>query len=200
MMLLLYALPALAQWPTPPAAGWASVQASPEIECTADSEGLPWCYAEVDAPVAFARVVAVIRDLDHYPDTFDHVDDVRRLDASTAWIHIDYPQPLADRDYVARFAQVGDADAPGPAGAVNSFHIRFRAADSADAPPLAEGAVRLPHAAGGYDAWDLGGGITRVRYTWETEIGGQVPAWISERARLVHGGEVIDGIVKTSAK
>jgi len=196
-MLILASL-AFARWPDPPTSGWAPVQDSPLIACVPDAEGRPWCYAEIDAPVTFSRVVAVIRDLDRYPDTFDHVDKVRRLDADTAWIHIDYPSPLTDRDYVARFAQVDDAAVPGPAGAVGGFHIRFRAAESEAAPPT-DTAVRLPRVAGGYDAWDLGNGQTRIRYTWETEIGGDLPAWVSDRARTTHGTEVIDGIVKAAA-
>lgn len=197
-MLLLLALPAFAQWPSLPQGGWTPVQSGPLIACTSDAEGLPWCYAEADSGVSFARVVAVIRDLEHYPDTFDHVDKVKRLDSSMAWIHIDYPSPLSDREYVAAFSQVADSEAPGPAGAVNSFHIRFRAAESAAAPPTGD-AIRLPRIAGGYDAWDLGGGITRVRYTWETEIGGDLPTWITDRARLTHGEEVVGGIVKAAA-
>ena len=195
-MLLLVPV-ALASWPEPPSTGWATVQDAPLIACVQDADGRPWCYAEADAQVAFSRVVAVIRDLDHYPDTFDHVDQVRRVDANTAWIHIDYPSPLTDRDYVARFTQVDDAAVTAPAGSVGGFHIRFHAAESADAPPTAS-AVRLPHAAGGYDAWDLGNGRTRIRYTWETEIGGDLPTWVSERARTTHGSEVIDGIVKNA--
>ena len=180
-----------AAWPSLPDSGWTSIQSDPLIRCTHDGEGLPWCYAEREATIAYDRVVASIKDVEHYPAIFGHLDRVKRLDADSAWIHVDYPSPLSDRDYIAQFTQVTLPDEP---GVVQSFHIRFRAAENPLAPdPGAD--VRLSHAAGGYDAWDLGNGRTRFRYTWETEIGGDVPTWMSDRARLLHGDEVVTGVM-----
>lgn len=196
MLVALMLSPALAAWPDPPASGWTAVQQHPTIACTRDAAGLGWCYAEQDATVPYARVVAAIRDLDHYPATFEHVDAVRRLDADTAWIHVDYPSPLSDRDYIAGFAVSGAALIPGmdPQRALASFHLRFHAVENPAAPPGADGTVRLTRAAGAYDVWDLGGGQTRLRYTWESDLGGDVPAWINDRARLLHGAEVLNGL------
>ncbi len=194
--MLLFASLAFAAWPEPPSSGWETVQATPKIACTTDAAGLPWCYAEQDVTATFDRVVGVIKDLERYPDTFDHVDKVAKLDADTAWIHVDYPSPLTDRDYIAAFALSATAVVPGsdPAGAKNAFHLRFHAVEHAAAPPATEEVIRLPRAAGGYDCWDLGNGQTRIRYTWETEILGDLPSWISDRARLQHGTEVVVGI------
>lgn len=195
--LLVAVLPvARAAWPDPPETGWSTVQADPLITCTHDAEGLPWCYAEREAAVPFDRVVAAIKDVDHYPSIFGHLDQVKRLDADSAWIHVNYPSPLSDRDYIARFTEVSGAEiqTAEPPGTVRGFHVRFRAAESPLAPAPG-GDVRLVHAAGGYDAWDLGGGRTRFRYTWETEIGGDVPSWMSDRARLLHGDEVVNGVM-----
>ncbi len=182
---------ALAAWPDLPGSGWAPIQSEPLITCTHDAEGLPWCYAEVEADVAYDRVVTAIEDVERYPAIFGHLDHVKRLDADTAWIHVDYPPPLSDRDYVARFTKVTGDDPP---GTVRSLHIRFRAAEDANAPSP-NGDIRLPHAGGGYDAWDLGGGHVRFRYTWETEIGGDLPSWMSDRARILHGDEVVNGVI-----
>ena len=188
--------PALAAWPAPPDGGWAQIQADPLITCARDAEGLPWCYAEREAIVPFERVVAAIKDVNGYPAMFGHLDRVKRLDADSAWIHVDYPSPLSDRDYIAHFTQVSGAEikTSEPAGSVQGFHVRFRATESTAAPDPG-GDVRLVRAAGGYDAWDLGGGRTRFRYTWETEIGGEVPAWMSDRARVLHGDEVVNGVI-----
>lgn len=202
LTLSLLALPlARAAWPDPPASGWAAVQQQPTIACTRDAAGLGWCYTEQDAAAPYARVVAAIRDLDRYPATFDHVDAVRRLDADTAWIHVDYPSPLADRDYIAGFAVSAAPLIPGmdPARALASFHLRFRAVEHAAAPPTPD-AVRLTRAAGAYDVWDLGEGRTRLRYTWESDLGGDVPGWINDRARLMHGAEVLNGLLAAAAK
>ncbi|MSP54788.1 MAG: hypothetical protein EXR69_04155 [Myxococcales bacterium] len=190
---------ALAAWPDPPDGGWAKIQADPLIQCARDAEGLPWCYVERDATVPFERVVAAIKDVEGYPAMFGHLDRVKRLGPDTAWVHVDYPSPLSDRDYVARFTQVAAAALRGsePPGAIQAFHVRFRAAESAAAPEPGSD-VRLLRAAGAYDAWDLGGGRTRFRYVWETEIGGGVPGWISDRARLLHGDEVVNGVLSAA--
>jgi hypothetical protein len=208
MTLMTAALAALAiphahaAWPTPPAEGWSMVQQSPLIQCTRDAAGLPWCYAQREESVPYARVVAVIKDLEAYPKVFGHIDQVRRLDADSAWIHVDYPSPLSDRDYIAGFALAQSSVVPGadPTGALSAFHLRFQATTHASAPAASESVVRLPRVAGGYDAWDLGGGKTRLRYTWETEIGGDVPAWVNDRARLQHGDEVVNGIVDAARR
>lgn len=201
--LAFFAVPrALAAWPTPPAAGWNKVQESPLILCARDDAGLPWCYAEREEAVAYARVVAVIKDLEAYPTVFAHIDKVQRIDADSAWIHVDYPSPLTDRDYIAGFALTPSSIIPGgdPAGALSAFHLRFQAIRHTSAPQVTESAIRLTRVAGGYDAWDLGGGKTRLRYTWETEIGGDLPPWVSDRARLLHGDEVVNGIVDAARR
>lgn len=130
-----------------------------------------------------AAITPVVDDFDRYPEIFTHIDLVRPLDGDTKYVHVDYPTPLADRDYVARFRKVV---APG------SLFLRWHAVVHPDAPPV-EGVVRLERAAGQWELRDTPAGVW-TRYTWEGELEGVVQEWIVARVREITGVEVIRGL------
>lgn len=176
-----------AAWPEPPAAdaAWAVVSdGTIRVECVRH-DGLPWCRSSAVLGAPLSSLVAVVDDFDRYPERFEHVDHVRALDANTKYIHVDYPSPLADRDYIARFDR---------ASRDGWFKVWWWAVAHPDAPPV-DGVVRLERAAGSWELTAHPRG-THVSYVWEGEIGGDVAEWIVVRARGIMGTEVLAGLAR----
>jgi hypothetical protein len=152
-------------WALPPAtAAWSPLQAAPvRIDCT-EHQGQPYCRSTgvIGAPLADA--VAVFEQLDRHVDKMGSIVSVRRLEPDILHVVMDYPWPIQDRDYVARFAHNVEPDGthvfawtptthPGaPAGA----HVRLDRLD---------GEWRF--------AADPAG--TRVTYLWQADPGGGLP-------------------------
>ncbi|MCB9759943.1 MAG: SRPBCC family protein [Alphaproteobacteria bacterium] len=153
-------------------------QGAAKVQCT-HADGQPWCQsvAVLDAPAD--RIEARLKDFAKYPDTFPRIERCTVLDPQTVWIVLDMPFPLAQRDYIARFTESRE-------GADRVF--QWTAAVHPDAP--AGDAVRLLRTAG---VWRLTpmGERTRVSYTWQGELGGDVPGWALPRAWTVQGEEVL---------
>ena len=97
------------------------------------------------------------------------------------------PSPLADRDYSATFDRT-----EGPEG----FRVWWHAVEHPAEPPH-PGVIRLSLAAG---QWELRPDPlgTRVVYTWEAEMSGDIAEWIQGRARTINGVEVLAGLARAA--
>ena len=148
-----------------PGATWGSIQSSPtQIECTT-VEGRPYCRSTgvIGAPVA--QVASTFEHLDLYVSKMGAITRVERLETDVLHVVMDYPFPLDDRDYVARFAHRVDADGTHVFAWVPVVHPK--------APP-SSGVVRLDWLDG---EWRFApdGANTRVTYVWEADPGGNLP-------------------------
>ena len=158
--------------------GWQVVASGPVwVGCTRYG-GDPWCQARATIDAGVGEIDAVLRDFAGYPRVFPRVGAVRVLAADTVYFSLAMPFPLADREYVARFAR-----------RVEGETVRFDWESVESAVPRTD-AVRLAEFAGTWTLRPEGGG-TAVTYTWQADLGGDVPAWALPRAWATQGNEVL---------
>lgn len=149
------------------------------VECT-EVAGEPWCRSTglVGAPIA--GVTESLKTMADHQDKFEAVASIRTLEPGTLHITLDYPSPLSDRDYVAKYAPSVDGE---------RRIFAWTAVQHPEAPPV-DGVVRLPKFSG---SWQLepSGTYTKVTYTWHAAVGGALPAWAYTTARRRAGHEAL---------
>ncbi len=132
--------------------------------------------AETVIPVPPARVLAVLRDIDHYVEFMPYVVEARRLSEFEGG-HYEYQRldpPFVDRrDFAVR------VDVQTDASGVTEW--RWREANDR-APELPHGTVRVEVNRGYWRLQPLDGGRTALGYYLYTDPGGSIPAWVANRA------------------
>ncbi len=143
--------------------------------------------AEVDAPPE--RVLAVLADVEHYPQFMPPTEEVRLLrregDAAVYYMEIN-PPVVARRDYCFRVAFEHFPD-----GKLRS-HWEL---EPSGCLPERSGVVRVQATDG---EWILepreGGKKTQALYRCHIEIGGQVPAWMVNQRSIAQLPDVINAV------
>jgi hypothetical protein len=158
-------LSALAAAAPPTDAKWAPLQSSPvRIDC-ADVPGRPYCRSTAVIGVPLAVATRTFEELDRHQDKMGAITLVERLEADVLHVVMDYPFPLSDRDYVARFTRRAESD--------GTVVYAWTPIEHAAAPPL-EGVVRLTWLDGEW-RFAAEGSHTRLTYVWESDPGGNLP-------------------------
>jgi len=152
------------------------------VGCT-EREGVTWCRSIGTIPASALRLEQLLEDFPGYVDVFDRVSMIRVLEPNVVHVLLDMPFPFLSRDYIARFVK-SESD-----GDVISY--TFESEVHQRAPELDSVAVRLPNAAGRWKLEPLSPSSTRVTYTWNAELGGDIPTWALGRARRTQGLEVM---------
>lgn len=167
-------------------ASWQTLSSSPiHVECaTVRSE--PWCRSTglISAPID--DVTRSLRDMRYNAGNFKSIVQIDVLDAETIRVVLDYPTPLDDRDYVARYSYIENAEAR---------LFRWVSAVHPSAPEV-PGIVRLPKFAGEWRL-EVRGASTWVRYTWQAEIQGSFPAMGYSTAWKRAGYEALKDLAAT---
>jgi hypothetical protein len=175
-------------WALPGAdATWTVLQdADPRVECT-EVGGQPWCRSVGTVPVPIDQVANTLENMAKYQDLFESIVSIDVLAPDTMRVVLDYPSPLTDRDYVAKYTRSTE-------GPVRSYRWEPVSHPSA---PASDSVVRLPRMAG---EWRLepAGSETKVTYTWQAEIAGSFPSWGYTTARKKAGQEALKDIAKAS--
>ncbi|MEQ1564696.1 MAG: hypothetical protein ABMA64_03575 [Myxococcota bacterium] len=169
-------------------ASWTVLQSSnPRIECTTVGTE-PWCRSSGSVAVPIDKVANTLEHMAEYQHLFSAITRIDVLAPDTMHIVLDYPFPLTDRDYVAKYTRSVEGE------------IRRYRWDPVVHPgaPETNDAVRLPRMAG---EWRLepAGAETKVTYLWQAEIAGSLPAGAYETARKTAGNEAIKDLGKAAA-
>lgn len=150
----------------PPAnATWTLLQETPvRIECT-QYQDKPYCRSTgvIATPVATAS--SVFAQLDKYVSKMGAIRLVQRLEPDVLHVIMDYPFPLSDRDYVARFTHQTEAD--------GTEVYAWTPVTHPSAPETSD-IVRLSWLDGQW-RFKAEGSNTRVTYIWEADPGGGLP-------------------------
>ena len=163
-MITLLTLTAFAALPSA-SSTWSPLSTSPTvIECTT-ANGKPYCRstAVISAPVATA--IDAFAHLDQHVDLMASIKSVTRLEPDVLHVVMDYPFPVSDRDYVAKFSRRTDPDGTEVFAWVPIAHA---------AAPVDPSVVRLTELDGEW-RFQAEGGDTRVTYVWESDPGGNLP-------------------------
>jgi hypothetical protein len=186
MMMPILLIAAAAAAPPGDEAAWETLTTSPvKVEC-ATVAGQPWCrsYGLIHAPIA--QVDGALRNMSTSADLFESVLSIDVLAEDTMHIVLDYPAPLDDRDYVAKYTYITQGD---------TRIFQWSPVVHPGAPETAA-AVRLPNFAG---EWRLqpSGQNTIVRYTWQAEINGSFPSFAYAQAWKKAGHEALKDLANT---
>jgi hypothetical protein len=128
---------------------WTDVlqSANPRIECaTVGTE--PWCRSIGLVALPIEKVAATLENMAAHQELFESIVSIRVLTPDTMHITLDYPFPLWDRDYVAKYTRSND-------GGVWRYRWEGCRATAADGRGVEVGAQRradpgdLPVASGG---------------------------------------------------
>lgn len=161
MLLLIFSAFAV---PSDNADGWYLLQSSPvKIECI-KSGTKNYCRSTGVIGVQKSVASDTFAHLDQHLSQMGAITAIDRLEPDVLHIVMDYPYPLSDRDYVARFTlrHEGETDI-----------YAWSPIESASAPPKTD-VVRLTWLDG---EWRFApeGNNTRVTYVWEADPGGNLP-------------------------
>jgi len=165
---------------------WKELAQKPvHVECT-EFNGKPWCRSRGLVMAPMAAVSEALKQMRHNAEMFESVISVDIVSSDVLHVVLDYPPPLDDRDYVAKytFTDAGDTHTyswiPAPEAKV----------------PNVDGVVRLPNYAG---EWRLEsqGEATWVRYTWQAEINGSFPSFGYSTAWKKAGHEALKDLANT---
>jgi hypothetical protein len=159
----------------------------PYIECAVVGADT-WCRSTSEVELPIDKVAATLEDMAAHQDLFESIVSIHVLAPDTMHITLDFPSPMSDRDYVAKYTRSVE-------GEVRKY--AWTPVQHPNAPEV-EGVVRLPKMAG---EWRLepAGSNTKVTYLWHAEISGQFPTWALPQARKKAGNEALKDIAKASA-
>ena len=165
---------------------WMTVGESPvKVQCT-DIAGKPWCRSVGVVGADSATIASTLEYFHKHVDKFDSVIEINQLEKGLLHVVLDYPYPVYDRDYVARYTTRAE-------GAVT--FVTWESEEHPAAPETSN-RVRLPRMAGEWRIEDASEGGSRVQYTWQAEIGGSFPSMTLNRARNIAGQKVLKDLSK----
>lgn len=148
-----------------PAARWTELTVGKvRVECTTDA-GRPYCRSTGVISVPLASAVATFARLDEHQDKMQKISKIERLQPDVLHVVMDYPFPVSDRDYVARFSLRTEADGTVVYGWTPVTDPRA---------PDDGSTVRLTWLDGEW-RFAAEGAHTRVTYVWEADPGGSLP-------------------------
>ena len=175
-------------WALPGAdASWTVLaKGDPYIECT-ESGGEPWCRSTGLVPLSVDKVARTREKMSDHQRLFESIVRIDVLEPSVMHVVLDFPFPMSDRDYVARYTPAAEGDA------------RIYRWESVvhEGAPVVSGVVRLPKMAG---EWRLvpQDGQTQVTYLWHAQIAGDFPDALLGQARQKAGQQALADIRKAA--
>ncbi len=176
-----------AQAVPPPESVWETLQQAPvRVECTTWQEA-PWCRATGVFGAAPATVASTLEAMDRHTEVFHALVQIEQLAPGLVHAVLDYPSPLADREYVARYESRTDGQTQ-----IYAWAPATHAGASLDPDR-----VLLSEMAGEWQLTPEGPG-TQVIYLWQADIGGSPPAWALPRARKLTGTSVLQDLAKAT--
>ena len=163
-----------------PDASWETLLKSPvHVECTQTS-GVPFCRSTALFEAEPATLFDTLNGMSDHVDKFESVLEVNRVADDTMHVVMDFPWPLADRDYVAKYTRNDLGD-----GALQLVWTPV----SHDGAPESHARVRLTDFSGSWTITPKGDGKTEVVYLWHALYGGALPSGALNTARKKTGQE-----------
>ena len=129
---------------------------------------------ETEVTGSLSSVIAVLRDIDAYPDWIYNLKSARQLPQATAqenfyYSEIKFPWPLSNRDYIARSQLVQDT---------LSRAITIDVVGLPEELPKNKGIVRIPEMRINWELTPIDSNRVKIMYHLHSDPGGSVPAWL----------------------
>lgn len=128
---------------------------------------------QTEVPYSMLTVLAVIADVERFPEWVFQCDDARLLPEignNIAYVHIKGIWPVSDRDVASETLVTQDPE-------TLSIELATRNAD--DIFPLQEGTVRIPELQNTFTLAPLDDGWTRITFDTFVDPGGYIPGWLA---------------------
>jgi len=143
---------------------------------------ITWCRSVAVIEGSQSQLSDLLHDFENYPQVFKRVYRTKVLEPNVVHVLIDMPFPFKLRDYIARFEETREGE---------DLVFTFNAVEHAEAAVPAGDSVRLPRASGRWRLEALGERQTRVTYTWNGELLGNLPSFGLPEAWRTQGAEVM---------
>jgi hypothetical protein len=173
-----------------PTAVWETLAKNPtHAECTTGADGQVFCRSTAVFEADIETLGNKLEHLADHADKFDSIVELNVLEPDVYHVVMDFPFPLSDRDYVARYTQSTGED--------GSRTVSWTSVAHAGAPE-SDARVRLTRFEGAWHLAALGADRTTVVYTWHGEYGGALPNAALSTARKKTAVEAIKDLAKAS--
>lgn len=170
-------------------ATWETLLKNPvHVECT-EVSGEPFCRSTAVFEAEPQALRDTLGSMADHVDEFESILEVQKLgDGDIMHVVMDFPWPLADRDYVAKYTQK-DLENGG-------MVLEWTAASHPEAPAT-DDRVRLDNFQG---SWTLTpkDGTTEVVYLWHALYGGSLPNQALNTARKKTGQEALKDLASAA--
>ncbi|NCG20821.1 MAG: hypothetical protein GWP91_17575 [Rhodobacterales bacterium] len=153
---------------------WTNLSKKPTVADCTTADDQPWCRSTAVLHTDLAKIRETLSNMAEHVEDFESILELTKIDGDIMHVVMDFPTPLADRDYVARYTQTITEE-----GVVT---ITW-SPESGDKAPATNGRVRLDKFAGSWTLKDNGDGTTHVVYLWQAEYGGSLPSFALGTAR-----------------
>lgn len=171
-------------------ATWTTLLEQPVlVECTGEKGPEPFCRATARFAGATPLLASTLADMPDHSEKFESIVSVVRVEPDTMHVVMDFPWPLADRDYVARYVRTDRPD--------GGMTLAWTSVAHAKAPPT-DDVVRLENFSGSWALTPLPDGRTEVVYTWHALYGGALPDQALNTARKKTGQEALKDLASAA--
>lgn len=136
--------------------------------------------AEMAVKTTVAQVVAILKNIEKYPEIFPDILELRVLSRPNDSTQIQYslsdaPWPVWDRDGIYEMVFIHDRPKKG-------VNVRSRALPNF--LPEKEGVVRIIKSQSSWKIHPIGEGLVRIVYEVSAEPGGNIPDWLANSAAI----------------
>ncbi len=157
-----------------PDAAWDTLLKNPvHVECTEVGD-TPYCRSTAVFSAKPDALRETLGNMADHVDKFESILECHKLGDDTMHVVMDFPWPLADRDYVAKYTQTNTDD--------GGMVLEWTPATHASAPASDE-RVRLDQFQGTWTLTPKDDGTTEVVYLWYALYGGSLPKGALNTAR-----------------
>ncbi|MEC7240423.1 MAG: hypothetical protein VXW32_04240 [Myxococcota bacterium] len=155
---------------------------STHVACSKQPD-ITWCRSTAVINGSKDKLAGILKDFENYPQIFKRVYKTKVLEPNVVHVLLDMPFPLKLRDYIAQFEETEEGD---------HLVFTFNSVDHAEAALPSGDSVRLPRAAGQWRLEPVSGTQTRVTYTWNGELLGNIATFQLPTAWKTQGTEVME--------
>ena len=169
-------------------ASWESLTSKPvPVECAEVGE-TTWCRGKARVLAPIDQVVSSLRNMADHSEKYESILSIHQLADDVMHITLDFPSPLADRDYVAKYVYTDEGE---------GLHtLKWSSVEHEAAPPV-NGVVRLVDYQGEWRLETANEG-TWVTYMWHAHYGGSLPGFALPQARKKTATEALKDISKVN--
>lgn len=128
---------------------------------------------QTEVPYSMLTVLAVIADVERFPEWVFQCDDARLLPEvgeNVAYVHIKGIWPVSDRDVATETLVTQDPE---------TLAIELATRNGDDLYPVQEGKVRIPQLKNTFTLEPMDDGWTRITFDTFVDPGGYIPGWLA---------------------